>query len=465
MALSAEWPCYAPQPGHPTVAERKAFVDNAIPSALAAEASHGVPAPALIAMAIQESGYGYTRTALNANNLFGFKWVSTSGAGGRVAWVLACQPATDPNNRYVRFKNRADAFDYVAGRLAKSSYYRADTDAYKAAIANGADRVTAITAWIDAIADPYNANPALYRRTIGRLLNNPLAPADSLSPTENLYRLVPEQQQASPAAATKVHAGPHPAVRKLFQKGLDSGGRYMENECEDVALTDPLFAGVLAPYRGLPAKGVPVRNCRYPFAGGFARVLMANVDAEQLARWTLSACKQSDPDNLDRCLTVTSHNIWCGSNAQFAISGAVSEPAEICGAKAAGRKALITFRDGITVETLNAPYCSIKPYSEQEERASLFGKVSKVKKIGRIAMATRAMHCAAGCEVDVSATTTDASGRNAWLDAVRDSYVQAIGQDSYPLLAAWVASNKSRFDGYQGLDLTRFNCASYFNTK
>lgn len=465
-ANGQQWQCYDPQPGHPTGAERKAFVDDISRHALAAEVRHGVPAPAIVAMAIQESGYGFTRTALNANNLFGFKWLSAAGAGNRASWELVCQPASDKNNRYIRFQDRADAIDFVAGRLAASQYYRHDTEAFKAAMARGADRTAAISAWIDGIAEPYNADPPAYSRTVKRLLNNPPAPSDSLSSTDNLYRLVPASPAAATGAAAPVGSAGDAAmlakVGALFQKGIDAGGRYMEKGCKDVAESDSGLSAIVAPYRGLPAKGVRIVDCSYPFEDKSARVIMANVDAPQLARWTLSACKTNQVGNLDRCLAVTSHSIWCGSNAQFAISGAVREPAEICDKSAAG-KALMTFRDGVTVETVGAPYCAKTPFSAAEEQASITGKVSKVKQFGRVAMATREMYGKAGGKVDVSATKPNASGKNPWLDVVRDDYIEAIGQNAYPLLAAWVRSTNTQFGRYGKLDLHHFNCCVYFD--
>ncbi|MGO8917418.1 MAG: glucosaminidase domain-containing protein, partial [Stellaceae bacterium] len=79
-----EWGCYDPKPGHPTQ------------SAQDAERRGESPAAGLMAMAALESGFGWTRTALSANNLFGFKYTSAQAADGRGKWILACQPASDP---------------------------------------------------------------------------------------------------------------------------------------------------------------------------------------------------------------------------------------------------------------------------------------------------------------------------------------------------------------------------------
>ena len=56
-------PCYGPT--RPLTQElRKAFVDEIGPLAKKAEADHGIPAPILAAMSVNESGYGTTQLAI-----------------------------------------------------------------------------------------------------------------------------------------------------------------------------------------------------------------------------------------------------------------------------------------------------------------------------------------------------------------------------------------------------------------
>src|SRR4051812_35626303 len=73
-AAATAWDCYAPEPGHPTPDEKTAFIREAGLSALKAERTYGIPASAILAMAAVEGGFGYTRTALYANNSFGYKF-------------------------------------------------------------------------------------------------------------------------------------------------------------------------------------------------------------------------------------------------------------------------------------------------------------------------------------------------------------------------------------------------------
>jgi hypothetical protein len=67
---------------HPTGAEQTAFVAQIETAAIGSAQAHGVPACAIGGMAIVESGYGFTRTGWNANNLFGLKyWNQTDPSG------------------------------------------------------------------------------------------------------------------------------------------------------------------------------------------------------------------------------------------------------------------------------------------------------------------------------------------------------------------------------------------------
>jgi len=70
--------------------ERKAFLDRIKPLAISAQETTKVPACAIGGMAILESGYGFTRTAYFANNLFGMKvW---NGQDTPNNWQLKGQP-------------------------------------------------------------------------------------------------------------------------------------------------------------------------------------------------------------------------------------------------------------------------------------------------------------------------------------------------------------------------------------
>ena len=187
-SLAATWGVYDPQPGHPTLADRDAYVADISQYAQEAETMYGTPAAAITAMASNECGFGFTRIALYANNLFGFKWTSYEQAGGRGYYVLENQPASDPGNKYIKFADRRDAVLYVAQRLGTTTRYKPATDRYQSDLANGVDVKPAADRWIAAIAaagyNPY----AHYPTTTINFMNNYRSPSATVSSTYNLYK-------------------------------------------------------------------------------------------------------------------------------------------------------------------------------------------------------------------------------------------------------------------------------------
>lgn len=186
---AAAWGCYGTKPGHPTADEKAAFIREVSELAIKAEKTHGVPASALAALAIAESGYGWTRLALEANNLFAWKFGSTAAAEGRQSYKSTCRRGATVKDRYVVFRSRADAFDYVAAKLATLDAYREYGNAYKAARARGAAVDPAVAVWLSGIARRYSRKPADFKKKIVRIMNNPVQPSDQLSPEHNLHRL------------------------------------------------------------------------------------------------------------------------------------------------------------------------------------------------------------------------------------------------------------------------------------
>ena len=187
VAFGAPWSCHGPKPGHPTAEERAAFVREVSELAVNAEKTHGVPASALAAIAIAESGYGYTRIALHANNVFAWKFVPTA-ASSLKQYVLDC--ANRPSKpRFAAFDSKAHAFDFVASKLATLEAYRRHTEAYQAARKQGVAADAAVKAWIEGVASRYSRKPEVFTRKLVLIMNDPVDPRDTLSHESNLYRL------------------------------------------------------------------------------------------------------------------------------------------------------------------------------------------------------------------------------------------------------------------------------------
>ncbi|ESW78387.1 hypothetical protein X770_32370 [Mesorhizobium sp. LSJC269B00] len=158
----------------PSKADRLAFVDDVSSAAIEAERKWGVPAPALAAMTIVESGFGTTRIAIKSNNILAFKWPGDKIAAGHGKFVLWCQPKEDAGNVYPAFKSRREAIDFVASRLSLSKHYRAATLAYGTDLKSGLSRKTAGQNWRVAIAPLYNWKPEEYIRYVGRMADDPI---------------------------------------------------------------------------------------------------------------------------------------------------------------------------------------------------------------------------------------------------------------------------------------------------
>jgi hypothetical protein len=187
LAFAAPWGCHGPKPGHPTPLERAAFIGEVSELAIKAEQAHGVPASALAAIAIAESGYGYTRIAINANNLFAWKFVPAAATKVR-EYVLDCQRRR-ANARFAAFDSKAHAFDFVAQNLATLDAYRQHTEAYRAARSRGVPADAAVKAWLAGVSSVYSGKPDDFVRKITWIMNDPVDPRDTVSRESNLYRL------------------------------------------------------------------------------------------------------------------------------------------------------------------------------------------------------------------------------------------------------------------------------------
>ncbi|MGN7478583.1 S-layer homology domain-containing protein [Solibacillus silvestris] len=140
----------------PSAKIKEDFVNEISTYAMKANEKWGIPASAIIGMAIIESGYGTTRIAVNANNLFGIKvW----GYHPKNAWQLKGQPDEDyepvpvlanygedrkiydeskrRDNWYRAFRSYKEAVDYLAGDLLINQRYRFAKTNYEERIKNG----------------------------------------------------------------------------------------------------------------------------------------------------------------------------------------------------------------------------------------------------------------------------------------------------------------------------------------
>lgn len=418
-AYSTEWGCYDPKPGHPSSSEKQQFVDTVSQLAVKAEQKYGVPAAAIAAMAIAESGYGWTRTAIEANNFYGWKYYSAGAAAGRSFYVLECQPAFDKNNKYVRFAGAADAVDFVASKLASMPSYKGDTQRYQQAIKSGMHAVEASRAWVAGIADPYNWDPPKYTQTITRLMNDPISPSSEISSQRNLYQLTggPKADPPAPAAAAtgiESIAGLDEA-RRLYRTKLGTTARQCDPPNSEFARW----------------KGFPVQRCKYSDSGVVVQTHMLNPTTEQLARWTATACREAQATDTNACIQAVAGQVIGASSGVFPVSGFIPEPASSAGGSG-NKMYCYLFRDGVTVRTEQfkkepAAEGGACPYADDAS------PVTRAKRFARVASTTRTEYAANGGAQPVG---TDKDGDPRWVDVIRDLYQKAWNSDRNELISA-----------------------------
>jgi uncharacterized FlgJ-related protein len=182
------WGPYVPKPGHPTQGEKRQFIETISGYAKEAEANTGVPASVIAAMAIKESGFGFTRLALNAHNLFGYRFPVHAPAGTQSYTLHNCFAESGPDKTYARFSSDVEGIEFVAMRLKTLPRYSPITKRY-AAIPFADRTMTDIHLWLSGIAKAgYAANADEYVLSLTRIMNNPEKPSGNVS-SNNLYEL------------------------------------------------------------------------------------------------------------------------------------------------------------------------------------------------------------------------------------------------------------------------------------
>ena len=177
----------------PSANEQESFIDEISRYAVKANEKWGIPAAAIIGMAALESGYGTTRIAYYANNLFGIKvW----GGDSSNAWQLKGQPDEDfdreipilvdlgedrivfdeserRDNWYRKFDSYGEAVKFLAGTLLINDRYVFARDAYEQRLKDGWSDEKATEEFLYDIANAgYNhLGGSYYRESVSKLID------------------------------------------------------------------------------------------------------------------------------------------------------------------------------------------------------------------------------------------------------------------------------------------------------
>jgi len=429
------WGCYDAQPGHPTNTEKTAFIIAMASAAQTAEQHGGPPAAGLLAISALESGFGWTRTAIFASNMFGWKFTGTAASGGRSAWTLACQPASDPNNRYIVFREGAESTTFVAGHLSSMNRYAPLTRQYHADLAKGVPVNVAVDTWLHGIAAAgYNPFPN-YPMQVLSIANNYMHPAPEPSAEFALYRLsaaptasVPAATTvpppASPASSPIQLKSPSAQAATIVLNGTLQPSRYMSKHCDQAAITNwPDY------------EGRNVTRCQYSVTSVgktlSAVVYLLNPNKDNVVARIENACRAIGLVDRPGCGRHLATLIVGQNGGQFPVAGFVIERKQDAGGQGAD-PVYLEFRDGCTVDSTDqlnfTDHLLTADAMEHAARAPVAR--ASTRRIGRIANATRADYHRAGGGASVGTGPKD-DKQNRWLQAIRENelHAQDTGND------------------------------------
>lgn len=461
----AEWGCYDPKPGHPTQEERRAFVARLRPVATEVEAQYGTPRAGILAMSVQESGYGFTRTAINANNLFGWKYGNAAHQAGLPSWTLGCQPASDPGKNYAVFPKFEDSMRFVARQLAQQERYAADTAAARKAKEAGEPEEARTENWLRAIQRAgYNPNPH-YPDDVLKSGKE----ADVFSSWPNVATIAGNAPAPSSGVASKPLTADVEKVLGWMRR--DNAGRYMITGADCKSEPSSNWAG----YEALPAGSL--QRCLYTVTScaNLAKAHLATCEAhrqyvgpksatvillepglERYATWIASACAEAE-GNKEGCLNAVYEDGVGAGNWQIPVAGIVYEDLESNNYVQFG----YAFRDGLTVRAdstcgwKNGSKGEDPPPAEQDAacsrpNATPAGVSNKARPMSS---ATRSELVAWRTDYATRAPKHEESypitgeAAEAWRQFVRETLVAACSADGNPFVTARAVAlhRKGRF--------------------
>jgi flagellum-specific peptidoglycan hydrolase FlgJ len=184
--------CYSAAIGHPTPTEKQQFIESLKNYADSISLKTNLPPKTIMAMAILESGFGFTRTGYFANNLFGIKIFTTDSVN---VYVLKGQPDENngkniqilkktkkgeiifnesirTDNRYRKFQSKKESIFYHTNTLLQNSRYQFASTNYINNIKKGVSELEASLIYaFDIASHGYNhLGGDYYRKAIEKVI-------------------------------------------------------------------------------------------------------------------------------------------------------------------------------------------------------------------------------------------------------------------------------------------------------
>lgn len=442
QAEEQRWSCYNPEPGHPTKQEKQAFVNRISQYAVQAEKKHKVPAAAIVAMALVESGYGFTRTARSPNhNIFGWK-ISAADRKSAGGFVLTCQDTTgesgkaDPNRCYRSFQSEEQAVDFVASRLASgfTKNYKRAFDTYQRDTKDGRSTIERVQAWVAGIADPYNWKPREYVRIVCRLMRDPINGSNSIDVDTNLYRL---SARPNETLSLETIMGGHRDCATIPLLAQVDAVETAQKTAYAISSSTNGCPNATSDMGGWPKDRL--RYCEYQQDGRDGKrlsgaVYLLKLNSETIASWINAACNARMKDKTE-CFRVV---LRCGvlnSGMMFPVEGNIIE-----------NRMSYYFRNGMTVVVKGFDHRSTEPIDLVAQR-SLLGSAtlesipSGLTRLWR----TRPEHMAKLFPNESIPQGVDITQRrDRWLQIAKAEMTAAIDNPSNRLLDIYVATHSAK---------------------
>lgn len=186
-------------------------------------------------------------------------------------------------------------------------------------------------------------------------------------------------------------------------------------------------------------EGFPVQSCTYAVGSVAVRTYMLNPTADQLARWTVTACADAHAVRPRDCIGYLARQVMASSGAVFPVAGYL--PAMLEAGSGRGTIYCHLYRDGVAILTDSwkearrpmGPNCGPQ---EELERPARFARAT-----AHIAATTRDDYRRFG---GMDAVGTDKDGNVHWIDVVRLQYQQAWGNERNTLLSARAKAAKGQ---------------------
>ena len=449
------WGCYDPQPPHPTAQEAGTFVARLLPTAQELQGQYGVPRAGILAMVVQESGYGWTRTAQFARNLFGWKYGKSAKAAGLSSWRLECQPPSDPDKGYAAFASFEDSMRFVAGQLTQGRYASATASA-RAAMSQGMSEKAVTLAWLQGVQQAgFNPN-ANYPMDVVRA-----------GEAAGVFAAASAVAMAPPTPISSASQHERDAAQVLRWLKRDDRGRYMVTGASCAPEAQAHWPG----YQALPDNAL--QRCRYTvtscenltgakrttceahrkvLGAKSATVVLLEPGLDRFAEWVASACEETGGVR-QTCLKRLYDDGVTAGNWQIPIAGIVFEDMEPSFVQYG-----YAFRDGMTVASdtacawQNGSHGENAPSSDQDTQCSRpvaepAGVSYMVRPMSTTLSELRAWHPDTAASVPPHAETFPVKGAAAaaWRTYVQKVIVQSYDAASNPLVTARaVALHKQR---------------------